>query len=267
MKPHSRLFGRPVVLLARAAFVLWTTGSICPSTAYASPIVVIQPVFTGIAQNINDLNRDLSFGNAVFAQAGIGVDFLPSLVISSLPDNLTDTTTGFLEFLGDSSWQHSPVLTLWYVASINNDPSLRGESFCYGGMDGRCGIWVTDYAVSDTASHELAHILTAFNAIWNPAPDPTHSIDPYNLLAAGSNRHIPTVTGDVSPRGLNYDQIAPSQADTMLTSLFVQDLTTAVPESSSIALLGPGILLLIITRRSLRRRTGLTGTASGGSIR
>jgi hypothetical protein len=151
--------------------------------------------------------------------------------------------------LGDTSYQASPVITVWLISTINGGTSITGNSDCSGGL---CGVWITPNAGVDVLAHEVAHLLTNFQALYLPDPgDTTHSTDQYNLLASGLIRLTPTSVGDVYPNGAGRDQIDLTlQAPAMLGSSFVTDI---VPEPASTLLFSSGVVFLLALR--MRRRT------------
>ena len=107
---------------------------------------------------------------------------------------------------------------------------------------------ISSARANDTLAHEIAHVLTNYNAIQNPDPaDPAHSLDAWNLLAAGSSRILPD--GPPIPQseiGIDRDIITPGQA-VMFNSGAIQ----GVPEPSVLVLTFSGLALA--GSRRLRR--------------
>ena len=168
-----------------------------PSLAHANPILVIQPVIAGsLGVATPDIARDLLFATAIYGQVSIDVSLLPTDFDASLATNFVENTAGILPFVTSSTYEFAPILTVFYVATINGSTSNRGTSTCFGG---RCAVWIANSAANDTFAHELAHILTGFQALWDENPsDPSHSTDPTNLLAPGSIRNVPSSTADIT---------------------------------------------------------------------
>jgi hypothetical protein len=204
--------------------------------------IVVQPVIVGGA--IDSTVNDTLFGDAIFAQIAATVTLLPELVSTTLPTDMIDfgTSDNLPLYLADSTFRAGPVLTVWYVNTIDGSGSgVRGVSFQSGTS---FGIGIADLHVDDTLSHEVAHVLTDFSALWDPDPvDPSHSTDPYNLLAAGTIRLVPGSTADVYPNGLGYDQIQPIQIAAMTSSPFYQ---FTVPEPGTFVQAGVVIIACFI---------------------
>ncbi len=229
------------------------------SPAHAGQVLTIQPILAGTLAN-PDLSQDLLFANEIFAQAGITIHALPTVTNSALPNNLDTTHTAYMTFLNSWHPPDSSTLPVWFVGTINSSSAYLGTSYCYLQP---CGVWVANSASlpgflePDTLAHEIAHILTGFNAITNPIPnDPSHSSDPFNLLATGSNRHIPASISDINPDGLRYDQITALQTAVMDGNGFlVTELGGQVPEpGSTIPMILPSLLMLVAHRRRRTQR-------------
>lgn len=210
------------------------------SSAHASEFIMIQPVIAGpLGAATPNISNDLLFTWNIFAQASIDVVFRPTLANTSLPANLTQDDPGFLTFFTDVTFQNPPILTVWFVATIDSSADYRGSSYCYGSV---CGVWVANSAVNDTLAHEMAHVLTDFYAYWYPrSGDISHSTDANNLLAYGQIRN-------------GQDLIEPIQVAAMFQSPYVQ--TEAVPEPATTSLLWCGILLILPACRRHRARSG-----------
>lgn len=216
-------------------------GLICSSQAFANQIIVVQPVVagaTGLATP--NLSRDLLFASAIYAQASIDIEFLPTETAASLSSNLVENDTGVLPFVTSPAYVDAPELTVFYVATIDSDAANRGASTCFGTL---CAVWVANSAANDTLAHEVGHILTDFLALWDPnSSDPAHSTDPTNLLASGDIRDIPSTVTDITSPASQFDRIAPVQAAAMVASEYSQ---SEVPEPDSASFIILGALLML----------------------
>jgi hypothetical protein len=224
----------------------------CLTPASGNSVLWVQTIIAGnpgIATP--DIQRDLSFSSAIYAQASIDINFLPTETSTSLSTNLVQSDAGVLPYFKDSNYLMAPYLTVFYVATIDNDASNRGTSTCFGTSS--CAAWVANSAVNDTFAHELAHLLTSFQALWDPiSSDPSHSSDSTNLLAPGASRNIPTVVADVNTNMFNpvtaFDRIAPIQAAAMQSSPYIFP-ETVVPEPGSAELIGTGAVFFLVSIR------------------
>jgi hypothetical protein len=221
--------------------------------AHGNQVLTIQPILAGSSADPN-LPQDLLFANAIYAQAGIIINPLLVLTNSALSDNLATTFTGYTSFLNTWTPPDSTTLPVWFVGTINSSSAYLGTSFCYLSA---CGVWVANSASlpatlqPDVLAHEIAHLLTGFNAITSPiSGDPAHSSDPFNLLATGGARHIPTSIADISPDGLRYDQITLAQSVAMEANSFLVD---ELPEPATPTLFVSGLLMLVAVRRAKTR--------------
>jgi hypothetical protein len=227
----------------------------CLAPASANTVLWVQTIIAGTPGVATpDIQRDLSFASAIYAQASIDINFLPTETSTSLSTNLVQSDAGVLPYFQDSNYLAAPYLTVFYVATIDNNASNRGTSTCFGTSS--CAAWVANSAVNDTFAHELAHLLTNFQALWDPiSSDPSHSSDSTNLLAPGGSRNIPTVLADVNTNMFNpvtaFDRIAPIQAAAMQSSQYIFS-ETAVPEPGSASLIGAGTVFLLVSIRVRR---------------
>lgn len=191
----------------------------------------IQPIIAaGTITDTTRLDLDSQFVTAIFAQGSIGVNVLPAIYDPTVPSDVTN----FFAYNFDTHGR-TDLLPVWFVHSIIG--GVRGESI-------GTNIWVSDVRVNDTVAHELAHVLTAFNAVWEPDPqDPSHSLDPYNLLASGSIRYTPSALSDVG----RIDQLQPVQITAMAQPgghLTAFDAPVPEPSQSGVCLVAVGVLVL-----------------------
>jgi hypothetical protein len=229
-----------------AAFVL---GLVCALPVFANQIIVIQPVIAGtVGIATPNIQRDLLFAATIYSQASITIDFLPTETDTSLSTNLVQNDSGILPYISSSTYDSAPEITVFYVATINNSAANRGTSTCLGNS---CAAWVANSAVNDTLAHEVGHILTDFQALWDQNPnDPSHSTDPTNLLASGSIRNIPASISDITASNSPFDRIQPVQATAILASTYAE---IESPEPRPALLAAPGIVLILLIFR--RRNT------------
>jgi hypothetical protein len=232
--------------------------------AYGNPFITVQPVFAGTTVP-TDIARDELFARTIYAQISIDINFLAPLTSSSVPNTLEDQTAGgffnsagFDVYLKDSSWQAAPILTVWYVTSMTS--GAVGESICQSvvvgaGVENRCGAWVASVPNpnNDTVAHELTHVLTGFYAAWQVASDLMHSTDPYNILAPGNIRHIPSTIADINPNGLQFDRIEPIQVSNGITGgILGSGFVQAVPEAGSLFTAAAGLVLVLIGKLRIK---------------
>jgi hypothetical protein len=217
--------------------------------ALANQILVIQPVIAGtVGIATPDIQRDLLFAAAIYSQVSLDISFLPTETAVSLSTNLVENDASVLPYVTSPTYALAPVLTVFYVATINSDPSNRGTSTCLSIL---CAAWVANSAANDTLAHELAHILTNFQGLWDQSPsDPPHSTDPTNLLASGGIRNVPATISDITSAGSVFDRTAPIQDAAMLTSGYVQ---SDAPEPGSL-IMGISGMLFLLSAWVLKRR-------------
>lgn len=100
----------------------------------------------------------------------------------------------------------------------------------------------------DTLAHELGHnfglVPESFDD-YAGEDDPGHSNNIRTLMAGGGVRLVPTTSADIAPDGLKLDLLPESHIDFARQST----LLSPVPEASSAALLGLGLLGLGLLRR------------------
>jgi hypothetical protein len=225
-------------------------------SVHAGPILQIQPVIVQNATTTEAVVNDLLYASTIFQQIGIGIVSRPTLTSSTLPLNMALTVVGVNQFLTDSTWADVPVLTVWYVATIDNNPFIRGVAFEleYVGGFFRTGIGAAASRANDTVAHEIAHVLAGYQAIHQPDPnDDGHSLDPNNLLASGGIRNVPTSLSAINGQGGQLSQITASQAAVMYGS----DFLTEVPEPAQAGLVALGLMVFGIAQRRViqKRRT------------
>jgi hypothetical protein len=226
--------------------------SVCTGVGLAAtiPYIEVQPVIVQGSSSDPIIQNDISYAQAIFAQIGLNIEVFSTLFSSTASTTMDLTNTANLaSYITDSTWRPFPILTVFYVGSIVNPPApglIRGVSYeLTSGVQEFYAIGISSIHVNDTLAHEIAHVLTHFNAFWqpNPSPDEAHSSDPNNLLAGGNIRNLPNSFADIG----TVDQLKPIQQTAILDSPFVQ-----APEPAVMVLIGSGFAAIGLLRR--RRR-------------
>lgn len=107
----------------------------------------------------------------------------------------------------------------------------------------------------DTLAHELGHnfgLVAPWDPDWDPN-DPGHSTDPFQLMAPGYLRFVPTTLDDITPDGWGFSQLTVHQIELARNSTLLSPVS-AVPEP------GPYMMLLaglgVVGWVARRRRVG-----------
>lgn len=200
--------------------------------------------------------------NKIWAQAGISVSFTfkQQLLNSSFYDvNDNVPGDGFDDLYNSvfGAGTASTVTNRVDMFLINDFDGAYGVGFSgFGGLimsmkaisEFDCGGAAGCTGRVDTLAHELGHnfglVPTTF-VDYAGALDPGHTTMTNALMAGGDVRLVPTTAADIAPTGLGLDLLPQTHIDFARQSTLV----SSVPEASSAALLGLGLLGLGVLRR------------------
>ena len=200
--------------------------------------------------------------NKIWAQAGISVTFtFKQQLLNSSFYNLNDSTPGVtFNDLYDS------VFGVGTAGTVTN----RVDMFMINDYDGAYGVGYSGFGglvmsmktISefdcggasgctgrvDTLAHELGHnfgLVPDTFVDYAGSADPGHSNLTNTLMAGGGVRLVPTTAADIAPDGLGLDLLPQTHIDFARNST----LLSPIPEASTAAMLGLGLLGLGVLRR------------------
>lgn len=187
--------------------------------------VSVDPYYCG------DLNETVyeDFGDKIWAQAGIDIQFLSwKWIAADFADVTDDTIPALLTTASDNPY----LVNMWFARSIlscggSGAGTIFGCSAVGQGLSFISDL-VFQYSRYDTIYHEIGHTL----GLPHSADSETH-----NLMAQGSYRLVPTSLNDIAPDGANYDVLTPAQI------LIADSSSLLTPEPVSWLLIGPGLIL------------------------
>lgn len=197
----------------------------------------------------------------ILAQAGVEVEWLDwqvsagdgiHLLTSGAPDGDGFTGLGKIANAGDpgalfpltdaagrAADPSKRVVNMWFVTGLD---SLGVASAGSGRIAIGNGVFAAHSTLPndsiDTIAHEILHVIGGL----------PHVPDPNNVMAGGGVRNKPLTIDDITPDGLNLDILSASQITQIQSDPF--NWLTAVPEPSSLAILGAGAMVIVRRRRA-----------------
>lgn len=225
---------RRVVAIISLVMVSWLP----PATAATITILPVQ-VCDNAGANCANAAQELYLAetNKIWAQAGIGVNFLAwdtwnstaNQNILGLP--VTSPAAFFAAAPAHSLKAANPnSITMWFTKSMED--GTFGEVNAIGGDKTVIMDNVFSTARRDTLGHEIGHNLGLRHQPDNPGMDQTY------LMWSGG-RTIPGGVGDINPAGLKLDKLTAAQIATAQSSAFVVPL----PGAAVLMVSGLGVLI------------------------
>ena len=189
--------------------------------------------------------------NKIWSQAGIAVAFdfvaqIHSTAFSYLNDNVAGDGFADLHAGYGSMGPSTTTIDMFLVREVAG--SFYGQGwFGMGGF-----VMSMDTLMNfngglgrvDTIAHELGHNFGLVPIGLGGDAGGHSSVNNY-LMARGEIRLVPMTLADIAPDGLGLDMIPQIQADLALESSLLSD----VPEPMSLAMVGTGLLVLVMVRR------------------
>lgn len=234
--------GSAVRFVLLAAFCALLVPGASAGVIYVQPIQVCDDAGSGCANAGQTLFE--AEGDKIWSQAGLDLSFYSwnyywETDYLSIADDTELISLWTTPGRGENA--DVTVISMWFVDLLY--PSQPGTTFGVSFMPGnRIAIANAVFSANriDTIAHEIGHSL---NLDHYAAADKAS-----NLMAAGSDRTVPSNIGDIYPDGADLDQLNSSQIATALRSDLIHD--DPIPEPVSTALVGAGLLGLFILRRA-----------------
>jgi hypothetical protein len=254
-----------------ACSLIFAAALVVGSRPLQAGTVIVQPiqVCDSTGAHCGDPSEQLysTITNAIWAQAGITVDFLTWETVDILntvstvgdgsfgietSDNLNDLFTpaeNNLLLKTPPTYAGNQVISMWFVGAIDfcgsagsaygcgevggNEIAIANNVFTYNSGAGRM----------DTIAHEMGHNLGLSHCSDPGGLCNTPNYD--SLMDGGGDRVIPTSISDISPAGSD-DNLSTAERAIADSSPLDRD---QVPEPGTVLLTGIGILGFVIRRR------------------
>ncbi len=209
---------------------------------YIQPIQVCADDSTGCANSAQTLFE--AEGDKIWAQAGLDLSFYSWNTYSETDYLSIADDAEFFALLGGAGHGQNAdatVINMWFVDVLY--PGGGGTTFGVSVMPGNAiaiSNAVFTYTRLDTIAHEIGHSLGLDHY--------TGADKALNLMAAGTDRTVPTTIGDIYPDGADLDQLNSVQITAIAESDLIHD--DPIPEPVSTVLVGAGLVGLVFLRRT-----------------
>lgn len=243
--------------------------------------VTIQPIRVNSDSTGANLNGTIfeQETDKIWAQAGIDVEFLPIVNITqpsflNLSSSINDVNSLHVlsQMSGNGASADPAVLNLWFVQTIDNNPSALGfslqTSLPFGTLREKNGMAIADGAFSyagglgmrDIFAHELGHNLGLYHGTDENGVE--EAVGELNLMSRTST--FPTSEAEIYPQGNQLGQLNSYQINERVykVSPYVKDLPaneqynfSFIPEPSTYGMAaGAALVAFGIVRRKTRQR-------------
>jgi len=219
------------VWLAALAALIFGVGGTERAAAALNSWVTVQPIDvcaddgSNCAQPPQSLSIDEMAASKIFAQAGVGLIFLPehtyddSSYLTTTVDSSGNPIDQAHQLLRLSNPAASPNPTTLNAYFVDNLTQTSGSPIFGYGLVGSNGAIISQGGGIDTLAHELGHNLGLIHV------DGTAQDDPNNLMRS-VGRNVPASLANITPDG-GSDVLNASQITQMQQPLFTVDLASA----------------------------------------